>query len=85
MQSIVVVTIRFAMSAAVSGPSGPTFLPGWNSILSGIGGDDDIASIAGEKRPVTDQALLPAAGDFNATPLDIVAKNLGWMMFMHRV
>ena len=74
MQSIVVVTIRFAMSAAVSGPSGPTFLPGWNSILSGIGGDDDIASIAAEKRPATDQALLPAAGDFNATPLDIVAK-----------
>ena len=65
------------MSAAISGPSGPTFLPGWNSIMSGIGGDDDIESITREtaKRQQAEQALLPAeVVDPNATPLSIVAK-----------
>jgi len=64
------------MSAADPGPVGPTFLPGWSSVLSGIG-EDDIESIArdAEKRPVSAQTpLLSTACGSNATPLEVVVK-----------
>ena len=76
MQSIVVVTFCFAMSAADPGLVGPTFLPGWNSVLSGIG-DDDIESITrdAEKRPASVQTPLPStACGSTAPPLEVVVK-----------
>ena len=88
MQSIiVVVTVCFAMSAADPGPVGPTFLPGWNSVLSGIG-DDDIESITrdAEKRPASIQTPLPSTDcGSNVTPLEVVVKKPRWTMFMHKV